>query len=140
MARGYPDYGRVSARQRFSQDPGAHVEEQKITVLAGVPEGTPTSQNFVLYKGEIGFIEVRFPSGPSGLLHIALYDADGTTKLWPKAAGAWYAGDAEAVEIETEFTINAVASVYKLVLKGYNEDITYDHSAKVRAWVIPYPA
>jgi hypothetical protein len=140
MARGYPDFGRVSARQRYSETVGAKVYEQEIAVPASTAVGAPVTQNMVLEKGEITWMQVRFPAGPANLLKVAIFDSDGATQLWPGGSGTWISGDNEAPEWDTEFTINAVAGVYKLVLKGYNDDDTYPHTAKVRAWVVAYPS
>jgi hypothetical protein len=93
-----------------------------------------------LEKGEVSWVQIRFPKGPSGLLHIAIFAGDGTTQLWPGGTATWFVGDDETVEFDTEYKIVIQAAAYKLVLKAYNEDDTYPHSALVRAWVIPYPA
>ena len=140
MARGYPDWGRETARLRFSQTVGAKLFEQKITVPKSTVEGSPTSQIMTLVKGECSWLAIRFPKGPAGYLHIAIFDADGTTQLFPGAAATWFIGDDEVIEFDTEFVVGVVATVYKIVIKGYNDDDTFEHSALVRAWVIPYPA
>ncbi len=140
MTRGHPDWGRVSARQRFSETVGAKLYEQMITVGKGVVSGSPTSQDMNLEKGEVAWIQVRFPAGPSALLKVAIFAGDGTTQLWPGGTATWFTGDNEVIEFDTEYKIVIEDSTYKLVLKGYNDDDTYEHSALVRAWVIPYPA
>lgn len=140
MPRGYPDWGRETARLRFSQTVGAKLFEQMITVPANTLVGSPASQGMVLVKGECSWVQIRFPKGPAGYLHIAIFDADGTTLLFPGAAATWFIGDDEVVEFDTEFVVSAVAAVYKIVIKGYNDDDTFPHSALVRAWVIPFPA
>jgi len=140
VARGYPDFGRTSARQRFSETVGAKMYEQEIAVPAATLVGAPVSQNMVLEKGEITWAQVRFPAGPAALLKVAIFDSDGTTQLWPGGTGTWISGDNEAPEWDTQFTITAVLGVYKVILKGYNDDDTYPHTAKVRLWVVPYPA
>ena len=140
MTRGYPDWGRVSARQRFSETVGAKLYEQEITVPANTLVGDAVPQNMVLEKGEVSWIQVRFPTGPSALLHVAIFAADGTTQLWPGGTATWFVGDNETIEFDTEYKIVPLVADYNLVLKGYNDDDTYPHSALVRAWVIPYPA
>ena len=140
MARGSPDWGRVSARQRFSQTVGAKLYEQVITSPAATVVGSPTTQNMTLEKGEAAHIRVRFPAGPAALLHVAIFAADGTTQLWPGGSATWFTGDNEDIEFETEYKITPLVADYKFVLKAYNDDDTYAHSALVRVWVIPYPA
>jgi len=140
MTRGTPDWGRVSARQRFSETVGAKLYEQIITVARGVVVGAPTTQDMTLEKGEVSWVQVRFPAGPAALLKIAIFAGDGTTQLWPGGTATWFSGDNEVIEFDTEYKIVTANAAYKLVLKGYNDDDTYEHSALVRAWVIPYPA
>lgn len=139
MARGYPDFGRVSARQRYSETVGAKLYEETISVPANTLVGAPVSQDMILEKGEITWAQVRFPGGPADLLKVAIFDSDGVTQLWPGGSGTWISGDNESPEWDTEFTITSVGGVYKAVLKGYNDDDTYAHSAKVRLWVVAYP-
>jgi len=93
-----------------------------------------------MVKGEISWVQIRFPKGPAALLKIAIFAADGTTQLWPGGAATWFRGDDEVIEFDTEYKIVPLAAVYKVILKGYNDDDTYPHAALVRAWVIPYPA
>jgi hypothetical protein len=71
---------------------------------------------------------------------VAIFAADGTTQLFPGGTSTWFKGDNEVIEFETEYKITAVDTTYKFVLKAYNDDDTYEHSALVRVWVIPYPA
>jgi len=139
MGRGYPDWGRETARLRFSQTVGAKLYEQMITVPANTASGSPTSQDMTLSKGECSWLQIRFPKGPAGYLHIAIFDANGTTQLFPGAAATWFIGDDEVIEFDTEFVVGVEDSTYKIVLKGYNNDDTFQHSALVRAWVIPFP-
>ena len=139
MARGYPDFGRVSARQRFSETVGAKLYEQEIAIPANTLVGAPVSQNMVLEKGEITWAQVRFPGGPAGLVKVAIFDSDGTTQLWPGGTATWISGDNESPEWDTQFATTVVAGVYKVILKGYNDDDTYAHTVKVRLWVTPYP-
>ena len=139
MARGYPDFGRVSARQRFSEAVGAKLYEQEITVPPNTLVGAPVSQNMVLEKGEITWAMVRFPRGPAGLLKVAIFDSDGVTQLWPGGTGTWISGDNESPEWDTQYAVTEVLGVYKVIIKGYNDDDTYTHKGKVRLWVTPYP-
>lgn len=139
MARGHPDWGRQSARQRFSESVGATPYEQKITVAAGVTAGSPTSQNMDMEKGEVAFVQVRFPSGPAGLLGVSIHDEAGTTQLWPGGTG-WFTGDNEVIDFDTEYKLAEDGSAFRCVIKGYNSDDTYPHAALVRLWVIPHPA
>lgn len=139
MARGAPDWGVSAARQRFSQTVGATPYEQKITVAANVAAGAPTTQNMDMEKGEVAYVQVRFPSGSAGLMGVSVHNEDGTTQLWPGGTG-WFTGDNEVIEFETEYKLVQDGSAYRCVIKGYNSDDTYPHAALVRLWVIPYPA
>jgi hypothetical protein len=137
MARGSPDWQPWTAVQRFAATGGAVPFEQKIDVPANTPQTAPVSQDIVLCKGFVSRVWVRFPQGPVGLLHVALYD--GSTQLWPGAAGQWFTGDNEIVEFDTEYDVPQSGGSYKLTIRGWNEDDTYAHSALVRVWVVALP-
>jgi hypothetical protein len=137
--RGHPDWGQVSARQKYSETVGATLYETTITAPANTPAAAPASQDMALTKGEISWLEVRFPKGPAGLMGVAIFDSDGSTQLWPGGTATWLTGDNEVIPLDTSFVVTQTGGAYKVVLKAYNNDDTYPHAALVRLWVIPYP-
>jgi len=142
MARGSPDWQPWVALQRFSETGGAVPFEQKITVPANTPEASPTTVDIDLCKGFIAHVWIRFPTGPAGLLHVAIGDPNTGEKIWPGAAGQWFTGDNEVIEFDTEYDVpyvNSGVEKYHMHLIGWNEDDTYPHSALVRIWVVKIP-
>ena len=137
MARGSPDWQPWTSVQRFSGTGGAVAYEQKINVPAATAVGSPVSQDINLTKGFLSKVQIRFPAGSVGLLHIALYN--GATKLFPDDANQWYTGDNEVIEFNTEYDVPNVSNSYKMTIKGWNEDDTYAHGALVRLWVVKLP-
>ena len=141
MPRGAPDWKPWTAVQRFSEVVGAQTFEQKLNVPANTPNTSPISQAIELTKGFVAKVSIRFPSGPAGLLGIAIFD--GATQLWPGITATWFTGDNETIEFETEYVVpfvNTGAEKYKLTAKGFNDDDTYPHTALVRIWVVKFPA
>lgn len=138
MPRGSPDWQPWTAVQRFADTGGATPFEQKATVAKAIVEGSATSTDIVMVKGFVSHVQIRFPTGPAGLLHIQIWDQSG--QLWPGTVGQWFSGDNELIEFDTEFDVELVVADYKLVIKGYNEDDAYPHSVLVRMWVVELPA
>jgi len=137
MARGSPDWQPWNAVQRFSGTGGAAPYEQKIDVPANTDDDTPATQDIELAKGFVSHVWIRFPQGPAGLMGIAIYDQ--ASKLWPGATGQWFTGDNEIIEFNTEYDVPDVGGTYKLTIKGYNTDDSYEHSALVRIWTVKLP-
>ena len=137
MPRGSPDWQPWTSVQRFAGTGGATPYEQKITVPANTDSGSPASQDITLAKGFVSHVWIRFPQGPSGLAGIQIYDQ--ATQLWPGGSGQWFTGDNEVIEFNTEYDIPQVTGTYKLTIKGYNDDDSFEHSALVRIWVVALP-
>lgn len=137
MARGSPDFQPWTAVQRFAGTGGAVPFEQKLTVPANTPEASPVSQDITLKKGFVSHVWIRFPQGSVGLLRVAIYDQ--STQLFPGGTGQWFTGDNEIIEFDTEYDVPNIGGTYKLTLKGWNEDDSYEHSVLVRIWVVSLP-
>jgi len=137
MARGSPDWQPWTAVQRFADTGGASPYEQKATILKAVTSENATYTDIVMEKGFVSHVQIRFPTGPAGLLHIQIWDS--TSQLWPGTADQWFSGDNEVIEFNTEFDVEFVDPDYKLRIKGYNEDDAYPHSVLVRMWVVKLP-
>ena len=138
MARGSYDWQPWTSVQRFAGTGGATPYELKATVAKDVAEGAATSTAFTLAKGFISKVWLRFPSGPAGLLHIAFYNE--ATRLWPGIETQWFTGDNEVIEFETELDVPLVTTDYKVTIKGWNEDDSFEHSVLARIWVVSLPA
>lgn len=138
MPRGSPDYQPWTGLQRFAGTGGATPYEQKITVAANVVAGSPTSQIITLAKGFVSHVWIRFPAGSAGLTGIAIFNE--ATQLWPGTAATWFTGDNEIVEFDTEYDVPLITATYKLTIKGYNSDDSYEHAVLVRIWVVALPA
>lgn len=141
MGRGHPDWQPWTALQRFAATGGATPYEQMITIPANTASASPTTQDMVLEKGFISRVWIRFPSGPAGLTHVAIWDDVTGTQLFPGGVGTWFTGDNEIIEFDTEVDVpyDETADEYRIQLRGYNEDDSYEHSVLVRVWVVALP-
>ena len=137
MSRGSPDWQPRVGNLHLSETGGAVPYEQKITVPANTAEGDPVSQAMVMEKGFVSHVWIRFPSGPAGLTGIAVFEGEECIQVWP--GSGWFTGDNEIIEFDVERDVDLVGEDYKLTLKGYNEDDSYEHSALVRMWVVKLP-
>ena len=78
-------------------------------------------------------IEVRFPPGPSALLHLALFY--GEQQIFPYPSSDWIVGDDESIFDYPMLLLPE--SPCKLQIRAYNEDPNYDHSFILRILALP---
>lgn len=137
MTRGHPDWQPWTSVQRFEGTGGAQIFKQLITVTRKVNGDGTAEQDISLCKGFVSHVQIRFPSGPSGLLHIQVWTA--TEQLWPGTEDSYFMGDNEAIDFDCEVDVPLVGEDYKLTIKGTNTDDSYSHGALVRIWVVKLP-
>ncbi len=138
MARGHPDWQPWTSVQRFEGTGGAEIFEQKITVARNANGGTAGTQDIVMKKGFVAHVQLRFPTGPSGLLQIQIFDVG--VQLWPGTVDSFFIGDNEAIDFDVEYDIPLIGADYKLTIRGVNIDDSYSHGCLVRIWVVRLPA
>lgn len=138
MARGHPDWQPWTSVQRFEGTGGAEIFEQLITVARNANGGTTDTQDIALVKGFVAHVQLRFPTGPSGLLQIQVFDQ--ATQLWPGTVDSYFIGDNEAIDFDCEVDVPLVGEDYKLTIHGKNMDDSYSHGCLVRVWVVKLPA
>jgi len=94
-----------------------------------VPRGTEKDETLrarkeiQLPEGVITKVRVRFPPGPRGQVHTAVFQ--GAHKMWPRGEGNWAWGDDEPIEM-SEHVKNITGWHY--FLEGYAPDTSYDHT------------
>lgn len=104
----------------------------QITTPAATAKSSPQRTELVLTTGVIDQVQIAFPPGPSGLLHVLIQV--GSSTLWPRNEGEGFAWD--------DFTID-FRPLYELrnppVLEAvtWNEDDFYEHLVTIRINLIP---
>jgi len=103
-----------------------------ITIPADTPETSPEEQTLKLTKGVITRMDVKFPPGCHGLVHVRLLRSE--FQLVPLSRGEWVTGDAETVPTEGYYELTETPAQLKFV--AFNDDDTYDHAVTVRVSII----
>jgi hypothetical protein len=83
--------------------------------------------------GLLYHFEIYFPPGPSGLLHIQLYD--GSHQIFPANEGTDYIGDNVTITVEDLYP--KLSAPDELQIWAWNEDDTFTQTAIVRFSILP---
>jgi len=77
----------------------------------------------VVEGSKIVYFNVKFPSGPQGLLRVALMY--GQKKIYPYNENEWISGDNESIEFEDDLPLPE--TLCRLIFRAENDDDTYGH-------------
>jgi len=105
---------------------------KSITTSKNTLSTSPLETILKITKGLVYFLEVYFPPGPSGLLHIRI--DDGNYQLLPATEGETLYGDNVTVRYDDLYIKNA--EPYQFKIYTYNEDDTYNHTLQVRVGLV----
>jgi len=83
-------------------------------------------------KGLIYKVEFYFPSGPSGLMGIAVFD--GLFQVWPSTVGDFFNSDGETIRFDDMYLKDSAP--FEFQCYTYNEDDRYDHRCSVRVGLV----
>ncbi len=103
------------------------------TIPANTPEKTPEKLKCKLTHGIIHRVEVGFPAGCAGLVHLQI--RQGLHQVWPTNPEGSFRADRYTIAFNEhlEFT----RKPYILTLSGWNLDDTYPHTLEVRIGILP---
>lgn len=104
-----------------------------ITVPRNTAALDPQVTEIELGPGEIHQVEVGFPWGCAGLVHVQIWRAE--HQVWPTNPGASFAwNDYNHVFTESE---TCAGPVEHWSIRTWNEDTRYDHTVQVRIGIMP---
>jgi hypothetical protein len=103
-----------------------------ISTPANTPESAKIDTQLKIAYGIIHSVEIQFPPGPCGLLHIHINDA--LHQLFPYNASEDFASDNETISFR-EF-IPALIEPYILTAHTWNLDDTYAHLIIIRIGIL----
>ena len=103
-----------------------------VTFSTGGTRQSQTEATLKCAKGIIHRIEIVFPSGCAGLVHVQIFQAG--HPIAPSSESQTYSGDNDIIEIP-EFE-ELKSELNTLTIKGWNEDDTYDHRIQFRIYVL----
>ena len=104
-----------------------------IQTPANTPRLSPKTTRIKMWGGVIHRVEIMFPPGPQGLLHVQLFH--GGHQIFPSTHGQSFAGDDETISFNDFYKLEPGFNT--LIIKTWNEDDTYDHVCRVRIGVLP---
>ena len=104
-----------------------------ITTVANTAETAKLKTVLKVAKGIITQIDIQFPSGPQGLLHIHLNDA--LHQLFPFNTGEDFSSD--FVNITFRDHIPFLTEPFEIQAYTWNTDDTYDHAVIIRVGILP---
>ena len=102
-----------------------------LTVPANTLESAPTTLACKLTSGTIERVDVQFPPGCAGLVHVALTHA--LHQLWPSNPDGSFAADGYVISFNEDLPFKTAP--YVLTLTGWSDDDTYGHTVTVRIGV-----
>lgn len=103
------------------------------TIPANTAKAAPLEQQVKLCHGVIHRVEIGFPSGCAGLVHLQV--RHGLYQVWPTNAQGSFNTDDYTIPIDDYFEL--FEEPYILTLVGWNLDDTYDHTLEVRFGILP---
>ena len=106
---------------------------KSVTFSSNGSRTNQTSSTLKCAKGIIHRIDLIFPPGCFGLVNVQLFQAG--HPIAPSNEGQVYSADDEIIIIP-EFT-ELPSELNVLTIKGWNEDDTFDHTIRVRIYILP---
>jgi len=104
-----------------------------LTIPPNTPKYSPKEVKIPLEGDFITGITVVIPPGHAGLTGLAIFY--GIWQFAPLPPGEWFIGDNEKIDWVERFEIPEGKA--EIILRGYNEDDTYEHGFIVRLMVEP---
>jgi len=83
-------------------------------------------------KGLVYKVEIAFPPGSMGLLHVAIFD--GSYQLWPSTPGETFYADSYTLEFE-DLLLKLVLP-WEFQIETYNDDDTHPHALQIRIGMV----
>jgi len=92
----------------------------------------PKVTEFKLSAGIIHRVEVIFPRGCAGLLHVTIWH--GGHQLYPSTQGQDFSGDGETISFNDYYQLKSEVNLLKI--KTWNEDTVFSHTVTVRLGIL----
>ena len=104
-----------------------------LEIPADTSESSPERQDIKAWRGVISRINIFFPAGCSGLVHVRIRQAK--HNIAPVNPDGWFNGDDEGPDYQEHYPLKSGTNV--ITIEGYNEDTTYSHTPIVEFDVLP---
>lgn len=98
-----------------------------LTVPAGTTFEEPATKTLKLSHGTIAEVEIMFPAGCSGLVHLAI--DDGGHQAFPTNPDGSFIGDDQLITMSDSYPI--LEAPFSVKLRGWSPTATLDHNVYV---------
>ena len=106
---------------------------QSLTVPANTPEVSPLELHYPVANGVIHHVSIEFEKWCANLLHIQILRF--RQVIFPSTPAASFAADGETIAWDDYFEV--FETPYTLTVRGWNDDDSFDWTARVRVGIIP---
>jgi len=103
------------------------VYRKSVTTLPNVKQVLPDRSTLNLTKGLCYFLELMFPSGSEGLLHVQIND--GGYQVWPSTPGESFFGDDIYLKYDDLYINETEPTSFEIIT--WNDDDLYQHQVVV---------
>lgn len=104
-----------------------------ISTAANTLETAKKKTVLKLCSGVIHQIDILFPPGSAGLLHVHINRA--LHQLWPTNSDQSFAADGDKISFREHYELTSVP--YQLQAWTWNDDDTYAHDVIIRIGILP---
>lgn len=104
-----------------------------ISVPASTTKAVPSRTTLKLTAGVIHRIEIQFPGGCAGLVHVAIDRA--LHQVWPTNPAGDLSSDGYNIAWNEHYEVAAGDNI--LVVRAWNDDDTYAHTIELRLGILP---
>lgn len=103
-----------------------------ITTPPNTTKASPLRTELPLLAGLIDQVQIAFPPGPQGLLHVTI--TRGSSLLWPVNEGDGFASDAFTIDFNPRLIL--ADEPLDLAALTWNDDDSFSHQVNVRINVV----
>jgi len=104
-----------------------------LSLPAQTTQAAPKTTAITVPYGRVARVGLLFPSGCAGLAHVQIYS--NTFQVWPTTPGRSFAGDGHLISFEEAYQLTSAWN--QLVISGWNDDDSYQHTVSVWIDVLP---
>ena len=103
-----------------------------VTTVANTLSGSPKRTPLKVTKGLVYQVEIEFPPGPLGLMHVVIFD--GGYQIWPSNSESSFHGDNGYITFPDTYL--KMSEPYEFVAVTWNNDDTYNHTIHIRLGIV----
>jgi hypothetical protein len=111
----------------------AMIYDFPVTVLTTNTEDDPAIEDAKLTHGVVHRIEVEFPAGQIGLIHVVINHMG--HQVWPSNPAGSFASDDHVVAFDDYYPL--LFAPYRFKIIAWTDGTNYDHTVKVRFGLLP---